>query len=410
MVAKMSSGSSAYGALSYNQEKVDKEKAEVLWANRMIEPKNGEWDISCCMRSFEPYLAVNQRTEKPVLHISLNPDPKDKLTNDQLSDMAQEYMQKMGYGNQPYIVYKHEDIQRRHIHIVTLRIDENGKKLDHNFEHRRSMEICRELEQKYKLIPAKKQQHQEGLPLKPVDYREGGLKRQIANVICPVARTYHFLSLNEYKALLSLYRIGVEEVRGEVNGKPYKGLTYSALNDKGEKMGNPINASSFGKTVGYEALEKRFEKSADLIKAKGLKERSKNTIASALKSHPAQSGFEKELAKNNISVLFRTNNEGRIYGTTFIDHQEKAVFNGSRLGKEFSANMFNQLFNPREPMVQSLPQHTNENVAFKPVFSGKGSLLGSLFGLLSAGSSPSDYEDEAVKHAKKKQKKKKNKL
>jgi hypothetical protein len=69
-------------------------------------------------------------------------------------------MQKMGYGDQPFIVYLHEDIERRHIHIVSSRVDENGTKIDGNFERRRSMNVCRELEQKYGLIPADQKQRQ----------------------------------------------------------------------------------------------------------------------------------------------------------------------------------------------------------------------------------------------------------
>jgi hypothetical protein len=99
-----------------------------------------------CLKSFEPYLDAHKRTEKPVLHVSINPDPKDVLSDEQLSEIAQIYMQKMGYADQPFIVYKHEDIERKHIHIVSLRVDENGKKIDHNFERRRSMDVCRELE------------------------------------------------------------------------------------------------------------------------------------------------------------------------------------------------------------------------------------------------------------------------
>jgi hypothetical protein len=170
----------------------------------MIESTDGTYDISCCLRSFEPYLLANQRTEKPVLHVSINPDPKDGLTNDQLSEIAQEWMQKMGYGDQPFIVYKHEDIERRHIHIVSLRIDENGKKIDDKFEHRRSMDACRELEQKYGLVPADQKKRQNELPLKPVNCKDGDVKHQIANVIRQVAKEYHFLSLKEYKALLTL--------------------------------------------------------------------------------------------------------------------------------------------------------------------------------------------------------------
>jgi hypothetical protein len=345
MIAKISSGNTLYGVLAYNQIKVDEDRAKVIFTNRMIEPEDGKFDIHTCLQSFEPYLLANKRTEKPILHISINPDPKDKLSDEQLSEIAQTYMQKMGYGDQPFIVYKHEDIEREHLHIVSLRVDENGKKIDHNYEHRRSMDVCRELEQKYGLVPADQKKQKEDVPLKPVRYEEGDVKHQIANVIRQIAKEYHFLSLKEYKALLTLYNIGIEEVRGEVNGKEYKGLIYSALNDKGKKVGTPFKSSLFGKTVGIEALEKRIEKSAEIIKNKRLKERSKKIIATAMRTCKNRADIEKTLEKQCISAVFRTNDEGRIYGATFIDHEQKCVFNGSRLGKEFSANVFNEKFN-----------------------------------------------------------------
>jgi hypothetical protein len=357
MVAKMSASNTLYSVLAYNQIKVDEAHAKVLCSNKMIEPKDNIYDISICLRSFEPYLLANNKTEKPVLHVSINPDPKDVLSDEQLSDIAQGYMQKMGYGDQPYIVYKHEDIERQHIHIVSLRVDENGKKIDDRFEHRRSMDACRELEQQYGLIPADQKQRQDGsTPLKAVKYEDGDVKHQIANVIRPVVRDYHFLSLKEYKALLTLYNIGVEEVRGEIKGKEYKGLVYSALNNKGEKVGNPFNASLFGKSVGLEALQKRIAKSAEIIKEKGLKERTKNIVASTLQNCKTHSDFEKGLAKKGISVLFRENEQGRIYGATFIDHEQKCVFNGSRLGKGFSANVFNDLFTDKGQAAEKQPK------------------------------------------------------
>jgi hypothetical protein len=366
----------------------------------MLESLDGKFDIGMCLQSFEPYLLANKRTEKPGLHVSLNPDPKDKLSVEQLSEIAQEYMQKMGYGDQPFIVYNHEDIERRHIHIVSLRVDENGKKIDHNFERRRSMDICRELEQKYGLVPADQKQRQEGLPLKPVRYEDGDVKYQISNVIRTVARDYHFQSLKEYRALLTLYNIGMEEVRGEIKGKEYKGLVYSALNDKGEKAGNPFKSSLFGKSVGIEALEKRIEKSAEIIKSKGLKDRSKQVIASAMRTCNNRPDFEKALKKQGISVLFRTNDEGRIYGATFIDHEQKAVFNGSRVGKEFSANVFNDLFNGSGQKPEQSDDH-KVGQAFEPFENQHheketGSGIGGVFDLFSpeTGSDAADNAEE----------------
>jgi hypothetical protein len=353
MIAKMSAGNTLYDVLAYNQSKVDEGHAKVIFTSKMIESRGGTYDISICLRSFEPYLLANLNTKKPVLHISLNPDPKDKLSDERLSEIAKEYMQKMGYGSQPFIVYKHEDIERRHIHIVSLRLDENGKKINDKFEHRRSMKACRELEEKYGLLRADQQKRQEGVLLAPVCHENGDLKHQIAGVIRPVVGGWHFQSLKEYRALLSLYNIGVEEVQGEVNGKVYRGLIYFALDEKGEKTGAPFKSALFGKSVGMKALEKRIGKSIGVIKDKGLKERSKEVISQAMQTAESRSDFEKALEEQGISAVFRTNAEGRIYGATFVDHRQRCVLNGSRLGKEFSANVFNDLFSDKRDVQNS---------------------------------------------------------
>ena len=405
----MSTGNTLYAALSYNQIKVDKQHAKVIFTHKMIEPLDGIYKINTCLQSFEPYLLANQRTEKPILHISINPDPKDKLNDEQLSEIAGEYMQKMGYGDQPFIVYKHEDIDRHHLHIVSVCVDGQGKKINDKFGHRRSMTACRELEQKYGLIPADQKLRQEGLPLKPVKCDEGDVKHQIANVIRPIAKDYHFLSLKEYKAFLTIYNIGMEEVRGEVNGKEYKGLIYFALNQRGEKVGHPFKSSLFGKSVGIDALEKRMEKSAEIIKNKGLKERSKKAISVAMRTTNNRTDFEKALEKQGISVLFRENEQGRIYGVTFIDHEQKCVFNGSRLGKEFSANSLNQNFHKIAEIdkiaeisdtfeLKSCQSFNQEN---------QGSDFGGIFDLFTSGSSTGDdiAEHDLIRRLKKKKKK-----
>ena len=222
-----------------------------------MEPADGHPTIQHCIRSFEPYLAANRRTEKPVIHISLNPHPDDVLTDEQLTAIGQEYMEKMGYGNQPYIIYRHEDIGRPHIHIVSLRIDEQGKKIKDYKEWQRSTAVCRELERKYHLLPAEKMERRESLPLTAVDYRKGDIKHQIANVVKPVMQGYKFQSVKEFKALLGLFHVTVEEAHKTIKGKTYHGLVYAATDEKGERTGVAIKSSKIGKSVGYEALQKQ---------------------------------------------------------------------------------------------------------------------------------------------------------
>lgn len=122
MVANIRSGSSPGGALRYNKEKVDKDEAEVLFWQKMLEPfdKHARLDVDACMESFWPYLEANRRTTNTAFHASLNPSPEDRLTDDQLRDIAQEHMERMGYCKQPYIVFKHKDIDREHLHIVSF--------------------------------------------------------------------------------------------------------------------------------------------------------------------------------------------------------------------------------------------------------------------------------------------------
>ena len=122
MVAKINIGSNLYGALAYNQEKVDEGLGKILGSNLVFEPADGQFNVSESMNDFMQFVPAHFRTEKPVFHVSLNPHPDDRLSDDQLADIGREYMEKLGYGNQPYLIFKHEDIGREHLHIVSLRV------------------------------------------------------------------------------------------------------------------------------------------------------------------------------------------------------------------------------------------------------------------------------------------------
>ena len=141
------------------------------------------------------------------------------LTDKQLRKIACEYMERMGYGEQPYIVFKHKDISREHLHIVSLRVDEQGRKLPHDFEARRSMEILRDLERKYGLQPSVKGQEltdREGL--RKVNYPEGNVKQQISSVVRSCLRNYKCSSYGEFRTLLERFNVSVEERTGTVDG------------------------------------------------------------------------------------------------------------------------------------------------------------------------------------------------
>ena len=363
MVANIRSGSSPGGALYYNKKKVDKDEAEVLLWQKMLEPydKYGRMDIDACMESFMPYLEANRRTTNTVFHASLNPSPEDRLTDEQLRKIACEYMERMGYGEQPYIVFKHKDISREHLHIVSLRVDEQGRKLPHDFEARRSMEILRDLERKYDLHPSVKGQEltdREGL--RKVNYSEGNVKQQISSVVRSCLRNYKCSSYGEFRTLLERFNVSVEERTGTVDGRDYAGVIYGALTDDGYGIGTPFKSSKIGKDVGYKALQRYYAKSKKHLKETGTLDRLRQTIRDAISLHNTRDEFRQLLKADNIDAIFRINPVGRIYGVTFIDHNSGIVANGLVLGKEFSANVFNESYPAPKEVQQVAEQHAEQ--------------------------------------------------
>ncbi|KAA6319338.1 hypothetical protein EZS27_030754 [termite gut metagenome] len=398
MLAKISSGKSVFGVLAYNQIKVEENQAEVLYRRKMFDSPEGKFSIRDCMDSFYPYLAVNNKTEKVVFHASLNPDPKDKLSNEQLSEIAQTYMQKLGYGNQPYIVFKHSDIKREHLHIVSLRVDENGKKINDSYEVARSMKVCKELEQEFNLVPLMKGERENEVPTKKIDYKAGDIKHQVGNITKSVMNHFYFQSFGEYRTLLEQFNVTAEEIKGEHNGKPYNGILYCVTGEKGNKLGRPLKSSLFGKAVGCDALQKHYELSKAAVEKKKIRESLRPVIAQAMQKASSREGFKRLMREKEIGVVFRENEAGRIYGVTFIDYQNRTVLNGSRLGKDFSANMFNELFSNhlkhsneiRHRATDNQPKQTEETHQ-----NGSSELSpGSVFSLFDMGQSGDDYQAE----------------
>lgn len=352
MVAKITTGNNLYGALAYNQEKVDKEQGKVLATQFVREPADGFFNVTGTAEDLERWMPSHVRCEKPVIHISLNPDPKDNLSDEQLSEIAAKYMDGMGWGEQPYIVFKHSDIEREHIHIVSVQVTPDGKKINDKLRNERSVAVTETLEKEYGLRPAKGQKHSENWQFTPVDYTKGNLKKQIAAVVKPAASMYRFQTLGEFRALLSLYNIGIEEVRGERSGKPYRGLLYTPLDADGKQAeATPLKSSIFGKAVGFDALEKYMERSGVKIEKDKSRENLRHRVAEAFLDAPTERDLREKLRESHIDLYLRRNDTGRITGVTFIDHEGRCVLNGSRLGKAYSANALNERY--PEPMKKS---------------------------------------------------------
>ena len=347
MIAKISSTENLGGALGYNFKKVQHNEAAVLCVNELRKGFDGTFQMDKVLADMQKAIPEQCRTKKTVFHCSLNPHPDEKLSDERLTQIAKEYMEALGYGNQPYIVFKHNDIAREHIHIVSLRVDSKGRKINDKYEGRRSKKITDALEKKYNLIPSSKVSERTTTETPKVNVVQGNIKEQVANTVRSAMKHYTFCSLGELNAVLRKYNLAVEEVKTEYRGKRYDGLVYVPTDDKGNKVSTPIHASDIGRGVGYTAVQNKMLKSKQMVKP--LIPTVRRKVLEVMRTSPhTEERLRQRLEKQGLQVVIRKNDNGRIYGITFIDDEKGIALNGSRLGKGYAANKFNEYFSNPE--------------------------------------------------------------
>ncbi|WP_242917338.1 relaxase/mobilization nuclease domain-containing protein [Pontibacter liquoris] len=342
MVAVIKTGTSVHRILAYNEQKVTAGVAACLLAANY--PKDA--DCLTLLQKRNRLLrqaALNENVTRNSVHISLNFDPSEQLSPQQLREIAVAYMQRIGFGEQPYLVYQHHDAGHPHLHLVTVKVRADGSRIDmHNIGRNQSETARREIEAAFQLVRAADSHQRAARALTPVAaqkvrYGRSETKRAIALVLEAVLPHYYYTSLAELNAVLGLY--GVQADRGSEDSRMYRhrGLTYRVLDEAGRQLGVPLKASAFYSKPTLAYLEARFHQneSARLPHRARLK----NKLALALRQTPAPSltGLIAALQKEGIHTALRQNGEGRLYGLTYIDHQTKCVFNGSALGKQYSA-------------------------------------------------------------------------
>jgi len=335
------------GHLDITSKKWRKGEASILLAAELYQDKEGSYTMEEVFVDMEALIPKKCRTKKAVFHCSLNPHPDEKLSDETLIKIAKEYMEALDYGKQPYIVFKHNDIAREHIHIVSLRVDSKGRKINDKFEGRRSKKITDALEKKYNLIPSSKVSEKTTTEISKVNIVQGNIKEQVANTVRSAMKHYTFCSLGELNAVLRKYNLAVEEVKTEYRGKRYDGLVYVPTDDKSNKVSMPIHASDIGRGVGYAAVQNKMQKSKQMVKP--LIPSVRRKVLEVMRTSPGtEERLRQRLEEQGLRVVIRKNEDGRLYGITFIDDERGIALNGSRLGKGYAANKFNEYFSNPE--------------------------------------------------------------
>lgn len=329
------------GALNYNEQKVALGKAECILAS-MFPKELAKLTFKDKLDRFNKLHERNRRTHTNTLHISLNFDKTDKLTVADLQAISTTYMDKIGFGEQPYLVYEHRDAAHPHVHILTTLIQADGKRIPiHNLGKNQSEQARVVIEKEFDLVEATSRSKATVDYIRPVElekviYGKSETRRGIVSVVRAVTTSYRYTSLAELNTVLSLYNVRAE--RGQETSQMYqrRGLLYSVIDAKGNCIGVPAKASAiYGKPT-LDFLERQFTLNEILRKPH------RNAIREIIDRALAQKtgtklAFSKALLQEGITPVFRENAEGKTYGLTFVDQHRQVVFKGSDLGKAYSA-------------------------------------------------------------------------
>ncbi len=328
--------------LYYNENKVDQAKARMILASGFAGYAQ-KLDRQQKLNRFSHLLRLKPNVKTNAVHITLNFHSKEKLADGKLQQIGMEYMERIGFGEQPFLVYRHLDAAHTHMHIVTTNITPQGQRMDlHNIGAEKSEAARKGIEIEFDLVRAENKKEHVSPKIKKAEFKKvkyGHLptKRAISNVLTSVNRDYKFTSLAEYNAALGCFN--VMAIRGEPESAMFerKGLMYSVIDAKGRQVGVPIKASAFYIKPTLRNLEKRFAGHNE--KRKAYKPDLKKRIDKLFTPYRSvtRKRFINDAEKQGIAVMFRQNENGQVFGVTYVDHKQKCVFNGSDLGKYYSA-------------------------------------------------------------------------
>jgi hypothetical protein len=408
MVAVIKTSSCIRGILNYNENKVEIRKAECISAlNYPLELE--KLNFTSKLNRFLKLAELNTNVKRNSVHISLNFDPSENHSKEKLAEIADTYMEKLGFGRQPYLVYQHYDAGHPHCHIVTNNIQRDGKRIDlHLLGIRKSEPARKEIEEMFGLVKAEGRKQKEQFSLNPIDvgkiqYGKAESKKAINSVLNKVLFDYKYSSLPELNAVLNLYNVHAD--RGSEESRVFKnnGLLYKILDKDLKPVGVPIKASEFYSRPTLKFLEGKFKSN------EAKKESSKKYVRNAIKlaffrdNIVSPEKLSKILEQESIHMILRKSNEGQLYGITYVDHKTRSIFNGSSLGKEFSAKGIQESCAMNILLLEKKYQNTvSTNSGNFQDLESKEYIKENLVDILLRGESINDYVSKQFRQKKKK--------
>jgi hypothetical protein len=346
MIARISSGKTPGGAVYYNEQKVKTGEATRL-AIRNFEgldvPLHQLTGLAIA-GGLTDRTALNTRIRNPTFHVSLALGKGERVAPEDLVAIADQYMQGMGYSRQPYAIYQHHDTEHPHIHVVTVRIDERGRKISDQYEREKSNRLRQGIEKAFGLQVAEEAPLRPAKTnLKPVEYGRDDLRTAVSAVVQGILRDYTFSSFSQYNQLLNRYNVGATEVIGE--GR--RGITYTVLNADGQPVGPALKASRLPYRPTLAVVERRIQAGQKIKgdRVGGVRRR----IEPVRQQSTTWETYRHGLGEAQIELIPHVGQDGMLFGLSYLDTAQRTLYTGSEVGKAFTAGSLKTDFGAEKP-------------------------------------------------------------
>ena len=333
------------GPLNYNNKKVEEGVASIVGTYNIP----GHDNIRDINKAFNWYEMGNIRSTNVSFQLTINPDPanpKEVYTDQEIMNYAKEVMDELGYADQPIAIYKHEDIERTHYHLLSIRVNAEGKKINDYNEQYRLQAIAAKLAAKYHYDLAGQEEKKKKEERKKTEkYNPGATDvRQQMNDLFDKALEWKFTTNTQFVTVMKSMNVDTTII-GEEGAR----LILQGLDDHGEKSGVRIDQKELGRDMYAEMTERakqcsemkptyeeKKQKGRDTFRIRGIMEK-------CMEYSKSEKHLEKMLAKKGLYITLSRGTDGKIFGVTVADVKSKTVYKASEIGKEVGKDKFMEL-------------------------------------------------------------------
>ena len=349
----------------YNEQKVKAQQAECIYGANFLQDA-ADLTPDDKRKRFNDALELHQRTFYTALNVVLQFAPEEQFNKEKLIAIAASYMQRLGYGDQPYLIYQHTDTAVPHLHIVTITIRPDGCHIRTPFTARLFSEPARKaVEQEFGLVKAaghRRSVKKNPGPARRVEYGKLPSEEAIADSLQYILENFRYRSIDELNAILGLYNLTAKTGRPGSRLHQFGGLLYQILDKKGQGRGAPVKASSlpFKPTLRWLAQKFAENKTPDPIAVRDTR----LALDAVLRENPSgPKHFKDALRRNYLAVSPHLLSKTAADNLLLVNLEHRTILDIKELGKDYDLPAIRQKLQPGESIQpsQATKQQTKKN-------------------------------------------------